>query len=125
MGQAQAPPRVPQPSPAAHTPTAAIRGRVLARPSDSPIRNARVRLEDVPEIAVAFTDREGQFELHAVPPGRHSLSVIKTGYARALSGDERLPPIVIDTAATDVAVVIDLEPAAAITGRVLDDAGAP
>lgn len=124
-GQSEAPPRVPAAVGAPTAPTGAVTGRVVATPSNDPIRNARVRVDDDPGVPAVFTDQEGRFELAAVPPGPHSLSVLKTGFAPLGAGNERARPIDVQAGATVVDADIHLEPAAAITGRVLDDLGAP
>jgi protocatechuate 3,4-dioxygenase beta subunit len=88
-----------------------LRGRVVSDASNEPIRNARVGfVEDAgPPV---LTDEEGRFAFAPIPPGTHSISAAKTGYATATS------------VASD-GIEIRLLKSGAISGRVLDDAGEP
>jgi len=84
-----------------------IAGRVL-RPDGSPVRGAVVGVHDDPRYG-DVTDQEGQFELGALPPGRHVVEVAEDGRA---AGSRR-------TRAGDTEVVIRCQAPATLTGRVL------
>jgi hypothetical protein len=91
----------------------AIHGRVVADAGGASIHGARVALvgQDANHPSV-LTDSDGRFTVAVGPQGSEALSVSKTGYAakHAAAGDE---------------IEIRLEKGATITGRVLDDGGAP
>ena len=84
---------------------------MLADDTGDPLRNARVGLGEDADAPAALTDADGRFTLTDVPSGQR-LSAAKTGYVK-----------------TSIAASADLEirltKGAAITGRVLDDAGDP
>jgi protocatechuate 3,4-dioxygenase beta subunit len=84
-----------------------VAGRVL-RPDGSPVRGAEVGVRDDPRYG-DVTDRDGQFELGALPPGRHVVEVAEDGRA---AGSRR-------TRAGDTEVVIRCQAPATLTGRVL------
>jgi hypothetical protein len=65
------------------------------------------------------TDRAGRFRFEALPPGRYIVSVHEGGHD--LRGE-----VTVDVTAGDAgSAVLALAPAAALRGRVLDEAGAP
>src|SRR5688572_25733028 len=92
----------------------AITGRVVADETGEPIRNSRVMLGAVGELqqSVTLSDQDGWFYLPA-PPGRHSVVATKTGFARAS----------VVAATTSPQAEIRLRRGAAISGRVVDEAG--
>ncbi len=103
---------------AAATSTAAqsaITGRVVADQSGEPLPNVRILL-NMPEAndrVLVLTDRDGRFTLPA-PPGKHNVAVSKTRFARSEV-----------TASPGTAVEVRLRPGAAVSGRVVDEAGDP
>ena len=121
---AQLPPRDPQRD--AREGTAALRGRVVAADTGVPLRETVVSVEGAMD-ASTFTDAKGEFEFVALAPGEYRLRVV-SGPASArylplaasdrpvfqLSGDQLLE-----------GVEVRLQPAAAISGRVLDEYGEP
>src|SRR5512133_3403386 len=58
-----------------------ISGRVVADDTGHPIANARVAIVGSVPSSPVLTDRDGRFSVNA-PPGRYTLVVSKTGYAR-------------------------------------------
>ena len=108
------------PPPASGTPaparpvTTVLTGRVIDGATRQPIPNAH--LSTGPNVAgspVVLTDSEGRFSLPA-PSGRFVVVANKTGYARE--------PIQVTAGAP---IEIALQPAAAISGRVIDESGDP
>src|SRR5262245_41572196 len=80
VGQGAHPPRE-QPGAAAPV---TLTGRVIADDSGDAIANVRVTLATAANAIgapVVLTDADGRFALK-VSPGRHTLAVAKTGYAR-------------------------------------------
>jgi Carboxypeptidase regulatory-like domain len=110
----QAPPRPPS-APAPGRPvTTVLTGRVIDGATRQPIPNAQISTgPNVIGSPVALTDSEGRFSLPA-PSGRFVVVGNKTGYARE--------PI---QATAGAPIEIALQPAAAISGRVIDENGDP
>ena len=94
----------------------AIAGRVVADDTGEPIRNTRVALNAPGEQgrSIVLSDQDGRFSLPA-SPGRHTIVATKTGFARGS----------VVTAANIEETEIRLRRGAAISGRVVDDAGDP
>lgn len=106
-------------------PAARVTGRVLARGSDLPIADAEVLLQAdndsgprPPELDPVRTDAQGRFVFANVTPGRHLVAARKGPLASAA-----LPVTVSATEQVDRDVIVD--PAFAVSGRVLDQAGRP
>jgi len=92
-----------------------ITGRVVMEASGDPIRSARVALlPESQETPVVLTDAAGTFRLTAAP-GRYSVVVGKTGYARAAA----------TPAVAGEPMEVRLKKGAAIAGRVVDERGDP
>jgi hypothetical protein len=124
----------PQPPPrdkslAQQSGTATIRGRVVAADSREPLRNARVAIAGMSNVAPVFTGEDGRFVFAGLPPGRYIVSARKPGYAATAFGQRRpeLPPTPIDLEAG--AAFQDAElwmpRSAAISGRIVDEFGDP
>jgi len=71
--------------------SASIRGRVLTWNTDTPLRNARVELEDVASrvVSTVLTDGEGRFVLTSISAGVYTLAVAKPGTSRPASRPRR------------------------------------
>jgi hypothetical protein len=111
--------------------TAVIRGRVMAAGSDLGVRKARVSL--TPEMGAPhdpiYTDDEGRFEFSGVTPGRYAVAAWKSGWVETKFGArsfwDRHVSIVAAANAVIEDVQLTLEKGAAVSGRVLDEEGAP
>jgi protocatechuate 3,4-dioxygenase beta subunit len=115
---AQAPPPPPPPAPSTAAParpvTTVLTGRVIDAITGQPIPNAHLSTgPNVVGSPVVLADSEGRFSLPA-PSGRFVVIGNKTGYARE--------PIQVTAGAP---IEITLQPAAAISGRVIDESGEP
>src|SRR5471032_1666832 len=110
-GQTQ-PPARDTTSPSVQSATVAIRGRVVTADTGDPIPNTRVGIVGDDSVSPVLTDTEGLFTLPGVPASARQLSAAKTGY------------VVTSSRAVD-GVELRLPKGGAITGRVLDDLGAP
>lgn len=102
------------------SPAAFVEGRVLS-PSGRPVPGAEVQL--TPEagpmsmVASAGTDGDGRYQLDGVPPGRRTVEATHPDY-----GTGRREA---DLRAGENSLDIALEAGSEVTGRVVDDAGAP
>jgi Carboxypeptidase regulatory-like domain len=108
----------PPPPPGAAAPvrpvTTVLTGRVIDGATRQPIPNAHLSTgPNVVGSPVVLADSEGRFSLPA-PSGRFVVVANKTGYARE--------PIQVTAGAP---IEIALQPAAAISGRVIDESGEP
>src|SRR6266699_6794188 len=83
--------------------TGSIEGTVFNRITDAPLRRAVVVLSTVepkPQDALAWTDAEGRFSFHFLPPGRYQIHASKDGFQPATFGaDSRnRPPVTVTLA---------------------------
>jgi len=82
---AAAAPARPETRSQAQTPTASIRGRVVAGDTGLPVRGATVTLAPMNGASsIGITDDDGGFELREVAAGRYILRVMKTGFVSTL-----------------------------------------
>ncbi|HEV3142011.1 MAG TPA: carboxypeptidase regulatory-like domain-containing protein, partial [Vicinamibacterales bacterium] len=91
---------------------AAIRGRVLADDTGSPLPNACVAIADGPDAVRVTTDAAGFFTLTGAHQDRQTVSVSKSGYAKTSVELRDL-------------MEVRLARGAVITGHVIDDLGGP
>src|SRR5207247_3029403 len=94
MRGSQTPPRDTsnqQKKDAAPAPTGRITGRVLAADNGRPVKRARayVSAPELPEGRATLTDDNGIFDLTALPAGRYTLNVSKTGFVGLSYGQRR------------------------------------
>src|SRR5262245_61411690 len=108
-----------------------IRGRVVAAETGEPLRRATVRLSGSSpgDSTLVATDREGRYEFHDVPPGRHTLTASKTGYV-AMSYGQRRPgepgrPLEISSERSLGFVDFQLLRGGVIVATVIDNRGEP
>ncbi len=113
-------------APAAEEDTCAVEGVVVDAKTQAPIRKASVTLfgrEIGRGGARAVTDAAGRFLIEKLPPGRYQVLVQRNGYALPPGGN---PSNLTLSAGEHVkGMVLRLQPAAVITGRVLDEDGEP
>jgi protocatechuate 3,4-dioxygenase beta subunit len=113
------------------TGTSAIRGRIVAADTGTPIRRAQVRAiaGELRESRIATTDAEGRFELKDLPAGRWDLTATKAGFVSLRFGQRRPfeagRPIELGDKETMTRADFALPRGAAITGRILDEFGEP
>src|SRR6185436_6655043 len=106
------------------------RGRVIADEAQRPLPNARVTARlGSGVVEPVFTDGSGRFILDRLAPGRYFLTTEKAGFASTRFGASDLldppTPIEVPNEGDGPTVEIRMLRGAAITGRVVDDSGAP
>jgi hypothetical protein len=104
-----------------------IRGKVLQEPGEQPIRKANVHLRGGNGPAgeySAISDAEGQFAIDNVEPGVYVAFVERNGFVQSRSGTRR---ITISGQATGgkTDLILHMQTAAVITGRIVDSDGDP
>jgi protocatechuate 3,4-dioxygenase beta subunit len=97
-----------------------LQGRVLQEPDGQPVRKATVQLAGVAGQYSAVTDTEGRFAIDDLKAGRYVLvaehpGLVQTGSRRVL--------IALSQDKSDV--IVRLQPAAVITGKITDVDGDP
>jgi hypothetical protein len=125
--------QTPRPALAAAAGTSSIRGRVLAAETNTPLRNARIDLEDGARrvVSTVLADGEGRFALTAVASGVYTLIGAKPGYVKtsfvapgnANAGRTNRTPIRVAEGATVENLDIRLSKSGAIMGRIVDGLG--
>jgi protocatechuate 3,4-dioxygenase beta subunit len=111
--------------------TATIRGRVMAEGSNTPLSRVEVRLNSSDSTGgkTAVTDRNGRYELTALPAGKFALSASKQNYVGVSYGQTRPrglgKTIELAEGQTMANMNFTLQRTAVITGRILDEFGDP
>jgi len=122
-----------QPSTAATAPqaTGRIAGRVLTADSGRPVVRARVLINaaEVPGGRGTQTDADGTYEFTALPAGRYSVNVSKTGFV-SLSYGQRRPlqagtPLQLADSQQLTGIDFRLPRGSVIAGHVMDETGDP
>jgi protocatechuate 3,4-dioxygenase beta subunit len=117
--QANPPEQVSKPS---------IQGRVLQEPDGSPIRKANVQLNGLPEPGLqgrgvaqysAISDAEGEFTIAEIEPGRYFIVVEHPGFVQSGTGNRRTS-ITVQAGSGKNDLILHLQPAAIITGKIVD-----
>jgi protocatechuate 3,4-dioxygenase beta subunit len=110
------------------TPTLSIRGKVLQEPGKQSIRKANVQLNGRtgPSAAQysAITDSEGQFTIEDVQPGKYVVVVERPGFVQSNTGS-RITIISAQPSAGKNDFIFHMQPAAVITGKIVDLDGDP
>jgi hypothetical protein len=110
------------------TGTSAVRGRIVAGDTGTPVRRAQVRISG-PDIGnkTALTDNQGRYEFRDLPAGRFNLNVSKSGYVTMQYGQNRPfePGKPIDLVDAQVMEKLDvaLPRGGVLAGRVVDETG--
>jgi hypothetical protein len=106
-----------------------ISGFVVTGNPARPVSKARVRLIGPEPVDPVFTDGNGAFAFADLSPGRYTLAVEKSGYARARYGaaDEfaAAEAILVTAGSRFDRIVVGLEKGAAVFGRVVDEMAEP
>jgi protocatechuate 3,4-dioxygenase beta subunit len=97
-----------------------LQGRVLQNPDGQPVRKATVQLAGAPGQYSAVTDTEGRFTIIDVEAGRYVLMAEHPGLVQV--GSHR---VLIGLSQDTSDIVLRMQPAAVITGRITDADGDP
>lgn len=106
-----------------------IEGVVIDARTQAPLRKASIALWGGREGArggvAGTTDAAGKFVIDKVPPGRYQVSVQRNGYATSMPGSGNPSSLTLSPGERLKGIVFRLQPAAAISGRVVDEDGDP
>jgi Carboxypeptidase regulatory-like domain len=125
-----APPRDARPVTQAGT--AVVRGRVLAADTGKPLRRARITLSGAElgrEGRSTSTSLDGRYEIGALPAGRYTIRVTRSGYLPLQYGQRRpfepgKPLQLLDSQTID-RVDFSLPRASVISGQIIDELAEP
>jgi protocatechuate 3,4-dioxygenase beta subunit len=111
-------------SPPRHDPGTSIQGKVLQEPGGQPLRKANLELktDGYEQKYLATTDAEGRFRIDDVKPGRYRVVIEHPGFVQ--SGARRSTIVVLPGQGT-TDFVFHMQPAAVITGKIVDVDGDP
>jgi protocatechuate 3,4-dioxygenase beta subunit len=110
---------------------ASLQGSVVKDPGGEPIKKAIVELiaENQEEASnyTATSDREGHFKIEGIAPGRYRIFVERTGFLQVDAKKKRSQGSSLSLSPGQGLkdLVLQMQPAAVITGRVLDEDGDP
>jgi len=117
-----------QANPPEQTSALSIRGKVLQEPNGQPIRKANVQLNGRKGPAAAqysaITDAEGQFTIDDVQPGQYVVVVDHAGFVQSGTGNRRIS-ISVQPGSAKTDLILHMQPAAVITGKIVDLDGDP
>jgi len=109
-------------------PTVSIRGKVLQEPGEQPIRKAKVQFKGgkVPAGSEysAISDAEGQFTIDNVEPGVYVAVLERPGFVQSGSSTRRIT-ISVQAAEGKTDLILHMQAAAVITGKIVDADGDP
>jgi len=117
-----------QASPQEQPSAPSIQGKVSQEPDGQPIRKASVQLSGRrgPGEAKysAVSDAEGKFGIDDVQPGQYYVVVEHPGFVQAGSGGRRIS-ILVQSGSGKNDLILHMQPAAVITGKIVDLDGDP
>ena len=117
-----------QASPQEQPSAPSIQGKVLQEPDGQPIRKASVQLSGRKGPAEAkysaVSDAEGRFGIDDVQPGQYYVVVEHPGFVQAGTGGRRIS-ILVQAGSGKNDLILHMQPAAVITGKIVDLDGDP
>ena len=112
-------------------PSATLGGRVTALDTGKPVRRAQVTIS-APELSpnkAVSTDAEGRWMFPGLPAGRYTITITRPGFVTLAYGQRRPfesgTPVQLAEGQALTKLDMTLPRAAAISGRVVDEAGEP
>src|SRR5438105_4437853 len=110
---------------------ASVEGLTVDAITNAPLAGVHVRLiTGNPAVMTAsygaMSDREGRFSVATIRPGTYILLPERSGYLYAQSRtDHSIPSIMVHPGERLTGVKIEMEPRAMLSGKVVDESGAP
>jgi protocatechuate 3,4-dioxygenase beta subunit len=105
-----------------------IQGKVLQDPDEQPVRKANVQLNGRkgPGEAnySAVSDAAGQFKIDDAQPGQYDVVVERPGFVQSVTGGRRIS-ISVQAGSGKNDLILHMQPAAVITGKIVDLDGDP
>jgi hypothetical protein len=119
---------IAQAAPAKEPPKCSVQGQVIHDPGAQPLKKVNIELRPEDKESgtsyKAISDVEGRFKFEKVTPGNYTLTVERNGYLE--SGKSRGSHSLMLEAGQEINdVVLRMQPAAIIRGRILDNDGDP
>ena len=111
--------------------TAVLRGRILSAESGKPLRRAQVsvRAPELPQGRSTSTNVDGVYVIRELPPGRYTVSVMRSGFLPTQYGQRRpgepSRPLVVGEGQVLDRVDFVLQRAGVVSGRIVDEMGEP
>jgi hypothetical protein len=107
-----------------------VAGTIVSKTDAHPLGRARVTLRDAKkaeQFESIITEEDGKFAFENLPAGKYSLTGAKRGFiAASYDQHDQFSTAIVTGAGIDTeALVLKIAPDAAITGKVLDEAGEP
>lgn len=106
-----------------------VRGRVVQDPGGQPLRKVDVRFtsrnDQKNEQYSASTDAEGKFQIEDLKPGRYSISLEHPGFVQLDVRGSFGAKVTLQSAEDAKNLVLRMQAAAVIAGKVVDDDGDP
>jgi hypothetical protein len=117
-----------QASPPEQASRPSVQGKVLQEPDGQPIKKANIQLNGRTGPAAAqysaVTDAEGQFRIDDVQPGQYVVVVEHTGLVQSGTASRRTS-ISVQPGSGKNDLILHMQPAAVITGKIVDLDGDP
>jgi protocatechuate 3,4-dioxygenase beta subunit len=116
---------------AKESPTCIVQGKVIQEPGDKPLKKATIQLywygEEGTRNYSTVTDADGNFKIEGVKPGRYNIGWDRAGFVQARKRGEhgRQKFITLEPGQEMKDLVLRMQPAAVLTGKILDSDGDP
>jgi protocatechuate 3,4-dioxygenase beta subunit len=117
-------------TPAKESATCVVQGKVIQEPSDKPLKKATIQLywygEEGNRNYSTVTDADGNFKIEGVKPGRYNIGWERAGFVQARKREHgRQKFITLEPGQEMKDLVLRMQPAAVLTGKILDSDGDP